>query len=296
MAKLSKTKVKNLILDYLKRKVGLTVKTEESGNGYFLFEFGPNSVFHFTFNEIRGWKFGLWLRWDDDEKKTIRVEFFGDKINWINKFKPTQTPIANSIVISSYKDLDDFEKMYELFHYSTENYDSDGDVIRWLRLLKRYRHMTEYFLYGETNRSFIKWLWDEFKFYDVQKPIEDFYERSVVGKLYKVALWILGLKYRKYVIVRPIIDGRDEYLYVSPRYDTGVEYRPGLDEGTIKKIWYEIEDSKIVKFLSTHSNFNQYSDSEAKRGFYYPEYYEEKRKREDEEREKRLEKLKQNAK
>jgi hypothetical protein len=279
MAKLSKTKVKDLVLDYLKRKAGLTVKTIVSGNGYYLFEFGKNSVFHFTFKEIRGWKFGLWLRWEDDEKKKLKIDFFGHKINWIDKFKPTQTMLANSVVISSYKDLEDFELMYDLFHSSNEHYSSDGDILKWLKHLKRYRHLTEYFMSSNyLDKSFISWLWGEIWFYDIETPITDFYEAHIQGLLYKAAIWYLGVKYHKYVKTRPVIDMTQPGWMTSPRYETGVEYLPGLDEETVKKIWYKIEDSKLAKFMRGNSHFNQYSDSEAKRGFYYPEYYEEKRK------------------
>ena len=279
--KLSKTKVKNIIVDFLKRKVGLTVKTEVSGDGYFLFEFGKNSVFHFTFKEIRGWKFGLWLRWEDEEKKNLRIEFFGDKIHWINKFKPTQTPLANSIVISSYKELGDFEKMLDLFYHSDEHFDSDGNIMKWLQLLKKYRHITEYYISGsDYNKKFLPWLLGEFWFYNIREPlVEKFYEGHIVGKLYKAILWYFGLKYHKYIKVRGVKDQKTDNWEVWPRYETGIEYRPGLDEDTIKKIWYKIEDSKLVSFLQKHSHFNQYSDSEAKRGFYYPEYYEENKKK-----------------
>ena len=284
MAKLSKTKVKDLVLDYLKRECGLTVKTEASGNGYYLFDFGKNSVFHFTFKEIRGWKFGLWLRWEDEkEKKNLRIDFFGHKIHWIDKFKPTQTMLANGVVISSYKDLDDFEKMYDLFYGSDEHFSSDGDIKKWLILLKRYRHLTEYYISSRSydRDRFLPWLFGEFWFYDVQEPLEKFYEAHIVDKLYKAILWYFGLKYHKYIKVRDIIDQNRNGWITYPRYETGIEYKPDVDEDTVKKIWYKLEDSKLSSFLRKHSHFNQYSDSEAKRGFYYPEYYKEKEKNEE---------------
>ena len=294
MRQLSKTKVKDLVLDYLKRNAGLTVKTIVSGNGYYLFEFGKNSVFHITFKEIRGWKFGLWLRWEDDEKKKLKIDFFGHKINWIDKFKPSQTMLANSVVISSYKDLEDFELMYDLFHGSNENYCSDGDILKWLRHLKRYRHLSEYFMSSNyLNQSLPKWLWGEFLFYDVKEPLEKFYEAHIQGLLYKAAIWLIGLRYHKYIKTRPVIDQTQPGWKTSPRYETGVEYKPGLDDETVKRIWYKIEESKLVRFLMKNSNFSQYSDSEAKRGFYYPEYYKEKQKKEEAERAARLEKMKQ---
>ena len=183
--------------------------------------------------------------------------------------------------------------MYKLFHYSNEHYDSDGNVLMWLGRLKRYRHLTEYYIDDNSSKSFFKWLWSEFWFYDVEEPLEEFYEAHIQGLLYKAAIWYLGVKYHKYVKTRTVIDTTEPGWMTSPRYNTGIEYRPGLDEETIKKIWYKIENSKLVKFLNKNSNFSQYSDSESKRGFYYPEYYEEKRKKEEAEREVRLEKMKQ---
>ena len=179
--------------------------------------------------------------------------------------------LANSVVISSYKDLEDFEAMNDLFRGSNEHYSSDGDILKWLRHLKRYRHLTEYFLSSNyLNQSFMIWLWGEFWFYDIKQPVEAFYEKHIQNLLYKFAIWYLGVKYHKYIKTRPVIDMTQPGWIISPRYETGIEYRPGLDEETVKKIWHEIEGSEIVKFLYGNSNFSQYSDSEAKHGFYYP--------------------------
>ena len=280
--RLSKTKIKEDIFKELEEN-GFTVINPEVGNGYFLFDFGKNSVVHFQIKEIRGWKFGIWIR-KDDEKNEFLVNLFGDKINWIDKFKPTAVPLTTE------------ERLPYVYTKENKCSYSEPGLIVWhvmskLQRLKKNRLIAEYGLSG-TYDGFWEHLWSEFTYYDIQEPIEDFYEKSVVGKIYKVALWFLGLKYHKYIVVRDMIDGWTGKLKVYPRYDTGVEYRPGLPEETVKKIWYEIEDSWLVKFLNKHSNFSQYSDSEAKRGFYYPEYYEERRKKEDAKREKRLEKLK----
>lgn len=291
IGKLSKTKIKEILFKELEDN-GFHVTNVEVGNGYFLFDLGQNSVVHFNIKEIPYWKFGFWIQ-KDNEKKEYTIEFFGEKIDWIDKFKPSRCTISSS--------KDDDDKIYYRapFNWTKNNrchyqapYMAVWHEMDTLQRLKKNRRIAEYGL-SDTSRSFLKWLWDEIWFYDIEKPVTDFYEAHIQGLLYKAALWLVGLKYHKYVKTRPVIDQTQPGWMTSPRYETGVEYRPGLPEETVKKIWYKIEDSRLAKFMRGNSHFNQYSDSEARRGFYYPEYYEEKQKKEEAERAARLEKMKQ---
>lgn len=291
IGKVSKTKIKEECFNLLKEH-GFTVTDVSVGNGYFLFEFGKNSVVHFKIKEIPYWLFGLWIL-KDKEKKVYTIQFFGEKIDWIDKFKPSRTTISSSADDGS--DEIYYRVPFVFTKKNMTNYPSmDMAVfheIDKLQRLKKNRRIAEYGMSG-TNLSFLKWLWDEISFYDIEKPVTDLYEAHIQGLLYKAAIWLIGLRYHKYVKTRPVIDQTQPGWITSPRYETGVEYRPGLPEETVKKIWYKIEDSKLARFLNKNSNFNQYSDSEAKRGFYYPEYYDEKKKKEEAERAARLEKLK----
>jgi hypothetical protein len=92
IGKLSKTKIKEILFKELEDN-GFHVTNVEVGNGYFLFDLGQNSVVHFNIKEIPYWKFGFWIQ-KDDEKKEYTIEFFGEKIDWIDKFKPSRCTIS----------------------------------------------------------------------------------------------------------------------------------------------------------------------------------------------------------
>ena len=280
MAKLSKTKVKDIILNYLKEE-GFTVKTIQALDGYFIFEMGKNSVFHVTFKEIPGWKFGMWLQWTDEkEKKELQVDFFGDKIDWINKFKPTQTPIANRVVVKSYKELEDrFGTIWDLFHHSTDGFDSSGDVLTWMKSLRLHRHMTEYFLYEHGDKPYLKYLWDEFTFYTLYKGFCNFYEKYMLPWHVSFTVFVWKHLFKKYFIVKHVSDTREHY-FMHP-YDIILEYRKGVSEEELVKTYKFIEKKSLLRkwcnifrkdvgdVSVTHCEYG------SKRGFYVPELEEE---------------------
>ena len=85
-----RTQIKNCVFDILKNE-GFTVTNVEELNGYFIFEIGEKSVYHFNIKEIKNWKFGLWIvdTKDDDGHDVYSISLFGDKEYWIDKFKPS---------------------------------------------------------------------------------------------------------------------------------------------------------------------------------------------------------------
>ena len=66
---------------------GFHFHEEEWGSGYFIMEFGEDTVVHFRVKECRGWLFGIWFK--DYETKGRHFEMFGQPLNAIDKFKPT---------------------------------------------------------------------------------------------------------------------------------------------------------------------------------------------------------------
>lgn len=276
MAKLSKTKVKDIILDYLKNE-GFTVKTIQALGGYFIFDMGKNSVFHITFKEIPGWKFGMWLQWTDEKKKNeLQVDFFGDKIDWINKFKPTQTPIANRVVVKSYKELEDqFGKIWDLFQHSTDGFDSNGEVLEWMRSLRLHRHMTEYFLYDHSKKSYFKFLWDEFTFYTLYKGFCNFYEKHMLPWHVKFTAFVWKHLFKKHLMVKAIYDTREHY-FMHP-YDIVLEYREGATNEELWNIYWFIEKKSLLNkwcnLFRKHVGEVSIRHCEygSKRGFYFPE-------------------------
>ena len=112
-------KIKNAFFDVLKEN-DFTVENIEESNGYFLFEFGEKTVFHFDIKEIKKWKFGLWIR-DGKKKDSFRLEFFGDKIDWIDKFKPTASTLSHDkeYTVEDF-DLKYVEEIFDKTGFKTE--------------------------------------------------------------------------------------------------------------------------------------------------------------------------------
>lgn len=275
LGKLSKTKIKEACFQCLKEN-GFTVTDVEIGNGYFIFDLGQNSVVHFKIKEIPYWKFGLWII-KDTEKNEYTVQFFGDKIDWIDKFKPSRSTITSA------EDRDEADTLPLVVTKKNQNSYCSLDMavfgeLEVLKRLKKNRRIAEYGL-SETSQGFLKWLFGEIWYYDIQEPVEHFWEAHIVGILYKLIIKYIAFRFRKYVKARPVTDGGDN---VWPRYETGVEYLNVEDDST-KAVWYTIQDMKLVKFLNQHSNFGQFQDKNDRRGFYYPEYYEMKKKQREEE-------------
>lgn len=75
------------------------------GNGYYLFDFGENTVCHFRVPGAKKWLFGIWAIPQKDG--SIRVDLFGEHEWHIDKFKPTATKISDSVIISNREAFDD---------------------------------------------------------------------------------------------------------------------------------------------------------------------------------------------
>lgn len=87
----------NVILDKINQEY--TVEEEAFGNGYFIFDFGENSVVHFKIKEMPGWKFGMWFSYDKSLRGAIRCEWFCQYELWLDKFKPSRSAICCDIKI-----------------------------------------------------------------------------------------------------------------------------------------------------------------------------------------------------
>lgn len=90
-------KLTNQLFEHLKP---YTIATEEYGNGYFLFNFGPNTVAHFRLKETPGWLYGIWwsLRINKEGIVNIIGEFFAQYESEIDKFKPSASYYGCDVV------------------------------------------------------------------------------------------------------------------------------------------------------------------------------------------------------
>lgn len=83
-------------------------------DGYYLFGYGTNSVIHFRIKECKGWKFGIWWGYNEEEHFKYTGELFAQYEKAIDKFKPEDSELIENIRIS---EVDDFDK--DKFFYET---------------------------------------------------------------------------------------------------------------------------------------------------------------------------------
>ncbi len=78
------------LFEHLKNQ-NYTVATKQYGDGYFIFDYGPNTVVQFSLKETPGWLYGVWWRVSVNKEGTVRIsgEFFAQYEEEIDKFKPS---------------------------------------------------------------------------------------------------------------------------------------------------------------------------------------------------------------
>lgn len=78
------------LFEHLKSQ-NYTIATEQYGDGYFIFDYGPNTVVHFRLKETPGWLYGVWWRVSVNKEGIISIvgEFFAQYEEEIDKFKPS---------------------------------------------------------------------------------------------------------------------------------------------------------------------------------------------------------------
>lgn len=83
-------KLTNQLFEHLKSQ-NYTIATEDYGNGYFIFDYGPNTVIHFRLKETPGWLYGVWWSFKVNKEGIISIvgEFFAQYEEEIDKFKPS---------------------------------------------------------------------------------------------------------------------------------------------------------------------------------------------------------------
>ena len=78
------------LFEHLKNQ-NYTVATKQYGDGYFIFDYGPNAVVQFSLKETPGWLYGVWWRVSVNKEGTVRIsgEFFAQYEEEIDKFRPS---------------------------------------------------------------------------------------------------------------------------------------------------------------------------------------------------------------
>ena len=255
---MTKLEIRDAVLNDLEEHEGLHAYDIVEKEGYYVFQFDEHEIFHFKFKEIPDWKFAMWITWANDKHDEYNIAFFGNKIYWIDKFKPSCSPISCKTKI----------KVDEEFNPTCLWY----SVVDILTGLKKHRLLCEYAMGSHYWTGFIPWLWSQTYVYKIHDPFFKWYEKRILPLKVKVATWLYNVYYHKYLKVRDVYDNRGKF-YKQP-FDINLEYKENIDnddrfytycsiqEGIIRK-WLNMTDKSVGDVVIRHCDFGQ------KRSFYY---------------------------
>lgn len=186
---IDKQKILVDVLDFLSSKFNLTSKNLIKTNGYYLWDFGDDSVIHIEFNQIKNWIFGLWIVYDENVSDKISISFFGDKKNWIDKFKPTTSSISHEVTlnIDDIKDIDNYT--WDLFY----------PIEKELNGLIKRRLFWEFFIDSNGDESFLSWLVNEIWYGNIDNKLRKFYQKYILLPIAKLTTKMWKIRFHKYI-------------------------------------------------------------------------------------------------
>lgn len=90
MAKSTKRRIFDEIQRQLKDDFKIELYDITKKNGYFIFDYGGDSVAWFKVKGLKPWRFGCWIR-ESEDKKYMLIEVFAQYERFIDKFKPSRS-------------------------------------------------------------------------------------------------------------------------------------------------------------------------------------------------------------
>lgn len=220
------------IFNFIKKDSGIKIKNLKSGTGYFVFDFGKNTVHHFRVKGLRGWKFGLWIRRVEDNK-FYAVSFFGEHKWFMDKFKPTATTIhIEKDIERKTLDRDDLYDWNTLsFMYAVRDK---------INSLKSFGVFNIPMVYGSSawkSISPIPWLIGRWWSNEIAKRDYEF-KRNQLNHLALILIRIfLKMRYSKRKLdIGVIVDGNSDGWICSPRYTMDIKFTDEFDP-LAKKVW-----------------------------------------------------------
>lgn len=240
-------KLTNQLFEHLKSQ-NYTIATEDYGSGYFIFDYGPNTVIHFRLKETPGWLYGVWWSFKVNKEGIISIvgEFFAQYEEEIDKFKPS----------ASYYGCD----MLSLVAADGSICLDEGDVVSIINFICNhpYRAWNGHISFNDKIPGIRAWLNYQKRQRHLRKGKR--LEKNLykdVCKFAKIASKLL--KYTNNITVEDYGEG------IYPRYFFQLIATP--DEGFEKKGCYELwEKNDAIGQLYSHlkTHYNKYH----KQGFY----------------------------
>ena len=200
---IDKQKILVDILDFLSNHFNLTVKNLVKTNGYYLWDMGEDSVIHLEFEQIKNWKFGLWIVYDESVPDKVNISFFGNKKNWIDKFKPSRSPISSelNLKIEDLEDIDNYT--WDLFY----------PIEKELYGLNKRRLFWEFFINSDGDETFVQWLFDEIWWGTIDPKLQKFYKKRILLPIAKLTAKLWKLRFHKYIHDCYVEDTSEKYYF-----------------------------------------------------------------------------------
>lgn len=258
---MTKLEIKQRIFDELAEH-GAHVTDASPSDGYFIYEFGDNSVYHFRIKGCARWKFGLWIV--DTESGKYRISLFGHWDDWIDKFKPTATAIATDLVWSPDEDgaIETLNRFVWVFYY-----DYLGNIQKSPRIA---RYFYGYHL-PQVN-LLVAHIKDTF-FYRVQLPVMQWYERKCMTYILKVIAPIYRFKLGWSDVDIAVKENKS---YMFPTHDFRIVCLKDVDsnEETYRPIYDKYVKGMGMRLLNLFDRNNYVSvfmcyNHDDHRGFYF---------------------------
>ena len=253
------------ILEHFLNK-GLTPNYIETGNGYFLFDYGKDSVMHFSLKEAPQWKFGVWLNYvpaekpyTQESKEYVHIYIFAQNKLWIDKFKPSAS-----------------EFVYETKYYLDPIRLKDTGIVRWFNK----KNLTEEIQYHISLYNFVQ-IWED-KYLAFWRHMHGSLDYAYVSRrqarryYYKFIFeeWLQAKRNKKYLRKQfrlahnffklleydyEIVDRNSDDWKVTPRYEVSVTLPAGYDWKNdetnpmhiVSRKWRD----KLRGFEDRHKNF-----------------------------------------
>lgn len=266
---MTRTEVKNALLECIKEKYSdIKLLNVQSLNGYYLFEFGEDSVIHFNVKGCKKWKFAIWITEKKKNSDKMQVEMFGQYIDYIDKFKPSASPFCYTATIESISEIDEVASDIDIKLY---------DFIKKIRMIKLNPLLSRWAIYSEDDfvaQSFLRWRISDFIEYNIVKQFDDFVENKLIKWWLNVVAFIYTKRFktRKNKFHVKVIDQKG-WL---PRWILHVVYED-VDSDDIYDIYHKIEPNDydtrhkwlIPGWVFNNSRITHAHSDEDMRGFYY---------------------------
>jgi len=238
-------KIANSVFNVL-RKEGLIPVDVQFGNGYFIFEYGEDSVVHFHIKGVKNWKFGMWINTSIDNA----VQVFAQNEMWIDKFKPSRSIFLENISKTTLKRVAQ--------NKGSAEYDYMG-VVRMIQYIKNNPHLAtvqDYYCGMYIREPLAKMLLDckisrlkEIS-YDAKKYVT---HELVECKRNALALKILKSKNPEIIKYAYIHDCNCDGIVCYPRYEVRIVFNQ-MTENDEKQAHYMNEAMKSVQKIFSRRN------------------------------------------